>query len=77
MTKAEKLQISNLTLNWLSQQVTEIQFYLDKIRKSEDLSSDDYLYDESDLDNLEIRLNELNARTEFEAKNLKKIKKTF
>ena len=77
MTKAEHLQISNLTLNWLSQQVTEVQFYLDKIRKSEDLSSDDCLYDESDLDDLEVRLNELNARTEFETKNLKHLKKSY
>jgi hypothetical protein len=61
----------------LSKEVTDIENYIKLINESKDLSSDEYLYDESDLDFLETKLDELERRTDFEAKNLKHLKESF
>ncbi|NBO98729.1 MAG: hypothetical protein EBU90_01195 [Proteobacteria bacterium] len=75
MNKAEQLQISHDTIKWLSEEITEVEHTIKKIKANAGLSEDEKeLYDTSDLDDLETRLDELNQRSCFEAKNLKKLK---
>ncbi len=75
MNKAEQLQISHDTIKWLSEEITEVEHVIKKIKANAGLSEEEKeLYDTSDLDDLETRLDELNQRSCFEAKNLKKLK---
>lgn len=77
MNRNEMIKLSYSTIEWLSKEVTEIENYIRMINEGKDLSDDEYLYDESDLDFLEIRLDELDRRTKFETKNLKYLKESF
>jgi hypothetical protein len=75
MSKSEQLQISHDTIKWLSEEITEVEHTIKKIKANSGLTPDDeMIYDTSDLDALEERLSELNQRSVFESKNLKKIK---
>jgi hypothetical protein len=77
MNKAEQLKISHETVEWLSEEITEVEYIIKKIKGNSDLSPDDKLvYDTSDLDYLESKLLELNQRSAFEVKNLRHIKKS-
>jgi len=75
MSKNEKIQLSYSVIEWLSKEVTDIEHIIKKIRNPNLLTKEDReLYDVDDLDNLEMRLDELNRRSDFEAKNLKRLK---
>jgi hypothetical protein len=77
MSKAEQLKISHETVKWLSEEITEVEYTIKRIKNNSNLSPDDKLiYDTSDLDHLESKLLELNQRSAFEVKNLKHIKKS-
>ena len=75
MSKTEKIKLSHITIDWLSHEITEAEHIIKKLKKPELLTEEDKeLYDFDDLDYLEIRLNELNQRTNFETKNLKMLR---
>ena len=75
MSKTEKIKLSHITIDWLSHEITEVEHIIKKLKKPELLTEEDKeLYDFDDLDYLEIRLNELNQRTNFETKNLKMLR---
>jgi hypothetical protein len=75
MSKSEQLQISHDTIKWLSEEITEVEHTIKMIRANAGLNTnEEVFYDTTDLDDLQTRLNELNRRSSFEAKNLKKIK---
>jgi hypothetical protein len=74
MSKNEKIQLSYSVIEWLSKEVTDIEHIIRKLRNPNLLTNEDReLYDVDDLDNLEMRLDELNKRSDFEAKNLKRL----
>jgi hypothetical protein len=75
MSKNEKIQLSYSVIEWLSKEVTDIEHIIRKLRNPNLLTDEDReLYDIDDLDHLEMRLDELNRRSDFEAKNLKRLK---
>jgi hypothetical protein len=74
MSKNEKIQLSYSVIEWLSREVTDIEHIIRKLRNPNLLTKEDKeLYDLDDLDHLEMRLDELNRRSDFEAKNLKRL----
>jgi len=74
MSKKERLKISHSVIEWLSQEITEVEHIIKKIKNDASLTEEEReIYDCDDLDYLENKLNELNQRSSFEAKNLKKI----
>ncbi len=75
MTKIEKIKLSHLTIDWLSHEITEVEHIINKLKTPEKMTKEDHeLYDSTDLDFLETRLNELNQRSVFETKNLKRLR---
>lgn len=75
MNKNEKIQLSYSVIEWLSKEVTDIEHIVRKLRNPKLLNTEDKeLYDIDDLDHLEMRLDELDKRSDFEVKNLKRLK---
>lgn len=75
MSKFEHIKLSHSVIEWLSQEIIEVENIIKKLKNPEMLSQEDKeLYHFDDLDYLENKLNELNQRSVFEAKNLKKLK---
>jgi hypothetical protein len=75
MSKTEKLKLSHSVIEWLSQEITEVDNVIRKLKNNIELSADEKdMYDIDDLDYLENKLEELNKRSVFEAKNLKKLR---
>jgi hypothetical protein len=75
MSKTEKLKLSHSVIEWLSQEITEVDNVIRKLKNNIELSADEKdMYDIDDLDYLENKLEELNQRSVFEAKNLKKLR---
>jgi hypothetical protein len=75
MSKNEKIQLSHSVIQWLSQEITEVEHIIKKLKNTDLLTAEDCeLYDSDDLDYLEMKLEELNQRSIFEAKNLKRLK---
>jgi hypothetical protein len=78
MTRIEKLQLSNKTISWLSREIAEVQYYINCIKNDKEVNDKKGIinpYDLRDIDYLETRLEELHNRSEFEVRNLKKLKK--
>jgi hypothetical protein len=75
MSKNEKIQLSHSVIEWLSSEITEIEHIIKKIKNTDLLTAEDCeMYDSDDLDYLELKLEELNRRSTFEAKNLKRLR---
>ena len=75
MNRFEHIKLSYSVIEWLSSEITEIENIIRKLKNPELLTPEDKeIYDFTDLDYLENKLNELNQRSVFEAKNLKKLK---
>jgi len=75
MSKNEKIKISHSVIEWLSQEITEVDNVIRKLKNNIELSTEEKdMYDIDDLDYLENKLEELNKRSTFEAKNLKKLR---
>ena len=75
MSRNEKIQMSYSVIEWLSTEITEVEHIITKLKNTALLTSEDReIYDCTDLDCLENRLDELNQRSAFEAKNLKKLR---
>lgn len=75
MNKIEKIQLSHSTIEWISKEITEVEYILNKLKTPETLTQEESdLYDSDDVFYLENRLLELKQRNEFETKNLKKLK---
>jgi hypothetical protein len=75
MNKEEKLQISNNVICWLSKETTKVKHI---IRRLEDtLHIEGYMVDgcsADDLDLLNEKLKELECRTDFETRNINRIR---
>ena len=75
MSKNEKIQLSHSVIEWLSSEITEIEHIIKKLKNTDLLTAEDReIYDSDDLDYLESKLDELNKRSVFEAKNLKRLR---
>lgn len=75
MSSFEKIKISHSVIEWLSQEITEVEHIIKKLKNNSEMSQEEKeIYDIEDLNLLENKLEELNKRTAFEAKNLKKLK---
>jgi hypothetical protein len=75
MNKREKLQLSNEVIGWLSKEVTEIRHIIKRIKATSHIEG--YMvgeYDKDDLDYLEEKIKELECRSAFESRNIKKIR---
>lgn len=74
MNKKEKIKLSHSVIEWLSKEITEIEHVIKKLKNpSLVMDKNHELYDLDDLDYLELKLEELNQRSAFEAKNLKRL----
>ena len=75
MSKVEHIKLSHSVIEWLSHETTEVEHIIKKLKNTALLTPEDReLYDCTDLDYLETRLDELNKRSAFEARNLKKLR---
>jgi hypothetical protein len=75
MNRFEHIKLSHSVIEWLSHEIIEVENIIKKLKNPEMLTQEDKeLYHFDDLDYLENKLNELNQRSVFEAKNLKKLR---
>jgi hypothetical protein len=78
MTKREKLQISNTTINFLGKEIADITYIIARIKQTTHIEGYQVGgYGIEDIDRLEIKLKELNGRSLFESRNIKSIKDEY
>lgn len=75
MNKRQKLQLSNEVICWLSKEVTQIRHIIERLKETSHIKG--YMvgeYDIDDLDFLEEKIKELECRSAFESRNIRKIR---
>jgi uncharacterized coiled-coil protein SlyX len=75
MNKRQKLQLSNEVICWLSKEVTQVRHIIERLKETSHIK--DYMvgeYSIEDLDYLEEKIKELECRSAFESRNIRKIR---
>jgi hypothetical protein len=78
MNKKQKLQLCNTTIIWLSKEVAEVSYIIERLKKTSHIKG--YTvgqYSMDDIDILEYKLKELNCRSDFESRNIKRIRDEY
>lgn len=75
MNKIQKLQLSNEVVCWLSKETAQIQYIIKRLKDTAHIKG--YLvggYSINDIELLEEKIKELECRSSFESRNIKKIR---
>jgi hypothetical protein len=75
MNKREKLQLSNQVVGWLSGEIAQVNHIIKRLKETKHIEGycvGQYSFD--NLDYLENKLKELECRSVFESRNIKKIR---
>jgi uncharacterized coiled-coil protein SlyX len=75
MNKRQKLQMSNEVVCWLSKEITQVKYIIERLKETSHIKG--YMvgeYDADDLNYLEEKVKELECRSGFESRNIKKIR---